>query len=169
MRLQKVLYHFALLYLFSFTCYAQVKLELELLSESKDAINIRLTSTNTSSIDTLLFYKPTAESFCATVISIDFRQTGTNKEHAYYPCTEILDLDHILLHKSNSILIPPTDAYVFEISLKKKEISPYLIKGEYSMQASLYYGYGNFKSVLEPKYSIYRGTTTSNEVLIYNQ
>jgi len=139
---------------------------MELLAESQDSIKIKLTSTNTSRTDTLLFYTPTEESFCVTVISIDLIEVGTNKEHSYFPCTEIADLDHILLNKTNSVLIPPSDSFSFDLSLDKKRISPHLKKGRYRMKASLYYGYGNFKLESATKYTVYRGTKASNDVSI---
>jgi hypothetical protein len=166
MKIQKIFYSTALAFLLSLSCHGQVKLRMELLSESRDSIKIKITSTNTSRTDTLLFYTPTESSFCVTVLSIDFNQVGTNKGHSYFPCNEMVDLDHILLNKTNSVLIPSSDSYSFIMSLDKKGISPHLKKGKYRMKASLYHGYGNFKLESDTKFSIFRGNTTSNDVII---
>jgi hypothetical protein len=166
MKSQKILYSTALVFFLSLSCHGQIKLGLEVLLETRDSIKIKITSTNTSTTDTLIFYTPTEESFCVTVINIDFIQIGTNKEHSYFPCDWIADLDHILLNNSNSVLIPPSDSFSFNMSLDKKGIRPHLKKGKYRMKASLNYGYGNFKLESDSKHSVFNGNATSNDLVV---
>ncbi len=166
MKIQKILYSTVIIYFLSLSCHGQIKLELEVQSETRDSIKINITSTNTSTTDTLIFYTPTESSFCVRVINIDFIQVGTNKEHSYFPCDWISDLDHILLNNSNSVLIPPSDSFSFIMNLNKQEISPHLKRGKYKMKASLNYGYGNFKLESDSKHSVFHGNVTSNDLVV---
>lgn len=152
---------------FSFISNAEVGLKIKLLSKKDSAIKLLITASNTSEINTLLFYKPTEKSFCMSLIDIFFIGRQTGKRHEYDKCKVIYDIDQITLDIKNSILILPGESFQIEIKINLKDISPSLENAEYFIETNLSYEYGNFVS--ESEYKIFKGFAKSNRILINNK
>lgn len=170
MKLQNIIFVIMLIPFLSFKCYAQLDLKIHLLSQNKSTITLKLTSTNRSSNDTILFYVPEESMLCMSLLQINFVNIQNGDNHEYSPCTTIYDIDRILLDKENSFLLLPNDSDSVNMELKLKDVSPYLKKGRYKVIVSLAYEYRNLEHQLDSEldYPIFRGAVKSNEIEIKN-
>lgn len=143
---------------------AEIHLNIQLLSETDTSISVLITATNMSETDSILFYKYDNESFCMSLLNIDFIGAENEKRHQYFPCSVIYDIDRIILGKENSVLLLPKESFENEFVLNISNISPYLDNEKYFIEASIYYENGNLESEID--YDIFKGYSKSNRIEI---
>jgi len=90
---------------------------------------IALTCQLTNADSAQTFYKPTTWDYCARLSFLTMRDAKTRKEASYFPCTYVLDLDHVTLTATNTVVLPPGGSYTFTQYLNASHIRPYLLKG----------------------------------------
>jgi len=143
---------------------AEIRLNIQLLSETDTSINVLIKATNISETDSLLFYQFDKESLCGAILNIDFINVSNDRTHEYFPCEWIDDIDRIILRKTNSILLLPNESFEKEFVLNLSDISPYLENEIYFIEAFIDYKNGNFESEMD--YDIFKGFSKSNRIEI---
>ena len=141
-----------------------ISLRTELLKQSNSKIHIKITATNTDSLngDNILFYTLDKEDVCMSILNIDFINKEGGKPHEFFPCTWMTDIDRITLNQTNSVILKPGDSYIFNLEIDYDDVSPFLEEGNYSIVTSLDYEVGNFQTDFDNQ--IFRGYLTSNEL-----
>lgn len=145
---------------------AEIRLNIQLLSETDTSFNVLIKATNISETDSFLFYQFDKESLCGAILNIDFINAKTEKIHEYFPCEWIYDIDRIILGKENSILLLPNESFEKEFILNLEDISPFLENDIYIIEVSINYENGNFESEMD--YDIFKGYSKSNSIEISN-
>lgn len=147
-----------------FNVHAGIDLKIQLISETDSTIDISITATNTSEKDTILFYKFESKSICMGILNIDFIEANNGKIYEYSPCAWVTDIDRIILGDKNSVVLKPRESYKHVFNMNLNQVSPYIKKGKYFLEANIIYEYGNFESELP--YEIFRGSSISDRIEI---
>ena len=75
------------------------------------------------------FYKPTTWDYCARLSTLSIQDVHTRKTVSYFPCTYVLDLDHVPLTPANTVFLQPGAVHTFTQYLKAPYLHPSLVSG----------------------------------------
>jgi hypothetical protein len=91
---------------------------------------------------TQTFYKPTTWDYCARLSFLHLQDVPTRKTVSYFPCTYVLDLDHVALTATNTVVLRPGAIYTFTQYLKPTHLHPSLLSGHtYTLSFGLNHQY----------------------------
>jgi hypothetical protein len=111
-------------------------------------------------------YKPGISDICNSLLRIKF--VSLNEEsriHFVNPCTEVVDLDTIILKDENSIFLDSGEylGKVFPFSVE--DISPFLKEGSYKVQIELNYSNAEFEGETD---NLFKSKLISQSTFIFS-
>ena len=125
----KKTYVIILLVICSLQAYTQSKLYLSLenVCTTSDSIFVQFSLTNTDKKKVKIF-KPESQDICYGIVRVLIEDTNARK-YQMMPCSEIIDLDAIVLSSGNSLYLSRCEKYVGVFKFSIKDATPFMPKG----------------------------------------
>lgn len=107
---------------------SNIELSIENLRTNTDSLFVQFSFANTGE-KIIKLYMPESQDICYGIVRILIKDIQGAK-YQIMPCSEIIDLDAIILSCKNSLYLAPDEKVVEKIKFSLKDVAPFLPKGE---------------------------------------
>ena len=107
---------------------SNIELSIENLRTNTDSLFVQFSFANTGE-KIIKFYMPESQDICYGIVRILIKDIQGAK-YQIMPCSEIIDLDAIILSCKNSLYLAPDEKVVKKYKFSLKDVAPFLPKGE---------------------------------------